>query len=971
MSRAQQVTKLPEGSKRRKLSSTTSSARLTTSSSKMSPLLVQEIEEDSSPPEVLELTTVEETFKRLLLDVADYVNNTPGSKSVDTTVKLPEELENEKIVLRFTGGWIRDKLLGVGSHDIDVAINKMTGYQFGLRLKAYLEIPGNAEKYGLEGVATSDKGNQKAGTSDKSKTVGGLHKIEANPEKSKHLETVTTKILGLDIDLVNLRKETYTDESRNPQMEFGTPEEDALRRDATVNAMFYNLNTSKIEDFTGLGRSDLQKKIIRTPLDPYQTFKDDPLRVLRLIRFASRLGYTIDSDALVAMKDAEIKDALRRKISRERVGIEVEKMFKGADPHEALRLIFEVDLYETIFSDPLLESGDHYQPDTAPWQSVIDFLRDTMDNSTPAANILIKDDEDRFLAWQLAALIPYRDAPQPEPSEPGKKPPPPIAAQVAREGIKATNKVCEVVSLAVRNQSEISGLVDMLNVQKRRPDNKVEGEDATARDVLGMAIRRWGASWRSQVVYSILVELADDPDFAERKLDGKYHVLVVSLTWLLGIEKRYTIFLQHIQHLDILDAYAFKPLMDGKALAKALDTPSGPWMKGALDVVMAYQLKYPDKANIEDAIAEVQASRQQKGISNGSVNGGELSSSLVRHFLTLTIRPLFAKARPTTVTDAGRKNTATVLPKKMAMHNMDESINKPWKNEKETYALDLLRWCVNALDEGVVEEVWPQILPPLLTLVDDWEAKYKTLGVEYVQQLLKVTPPALLTKTGLGEVLEDALMPCLTFFPDITSVQESFPLLDAVYPTLLTLAAVRYSQTPPAISKYSSSDLARQRVKFLDTIIRKGVIYGYTYCSSYPRVTSALFNHLIPILNALGIESVKHLQSLLPILTETLSHPLAEAQVETLVNATRALQAVILNGWPRIAEYRGEVLKGLTFAWVNVHSLEGAEVKILRKEITEAVKMLRYAVAEKVDFDADCQKLTEADPRVLSLLIGS
>jgi hypothetical protein len=423
--------------------------------------------------------------------------------------------------------------------------------------------------------------------------------------------------------------------------------------------------------------------------------------------------------------------------------------------------------------------------------------------------------------------------------------------------------------------------------------------------------------------------------------------------------------------LGILDAYAFKPLMDGKALAKALKTPPGPWMKEALDVVMAYQLKYPDKANVEDAIAEVQASRQQSGNANGSVNGGELSSSLVRHFLTLTIRPLFAKARPTTVTDAGRKNTATVLPKKMAMQSMDESINKPWKNEREPYALDLLRWCVNALDESIVEEVWPQILPPILTLVDDWEAKYKTIGVKYVHELLKVTPPALLTKTGLGEVFEDALMPCLTFLPDITPEQESIPLLDAVYPTLLILAAVRYPQFPPAVSKYSSSDLARRRVKFLDTIIRKGVIYGYTYCSNYPRVTSALFKHLIPILNALGIESVKHLQYLLPILTETLSHPLAEAQVETLVSATRALQAVVLNGWPRMVEYRGEVLKGLTFAWVNVHALEDAEVETLRKEMKEAVKMLRYAVAEKVDFDVDCKKLTEADLQVEGLLMST
>ena len=84
-------------------------------------------------------------------------------------------------------------------------------------------------------------------------------------------------------------------------MEFGTPEEDALRRDATVNALFYNINTEQIEDFTNQGFDDMAKRIIRTPLEPYQTFKDDPLRVLRLIRFASRLDYTIDSESLKAM----------------------------------------------------------------------------------------------------------------------------------------------------------------------------------------------------------------------------------------------------------------------------------------------------------------------------------------------------------------------------------------------------------------------------------------------------------------------------------------------------------------------------------------------------------------------------------------------------------------------------------------------------------------------------------------------
>ena len=433
------------------------------------------------------------------------------------------------------------------------------------------------------------------------------------------------------------------------------------------------------------------------------------------------------------------------------------------------------------------------------------------------------------------------------------------------------------------------------------------------------------------------------------------------LTQCLGIERRYTVFLEHIRDLGLLDAYSLKPLMDGKALAKALNTAPGPWMKDALDVVMAYQLRHPEKANAEDAIAEVQVSRQGNGNVNGSHIGGELSSSLVRHFLKLTIRPLFAKARPTTVTDAGRKNTATVLPKKMTTESMDESVNRPWKLERDAYALDLLRWCVCALDAEIVEEVWPQIIPPLLTLVDDWEAKYKALGIELIRQLLEVTPPPLLARTGLGEVFEEALMPCLTHLPDITPEQESISLLNEAYPTLLALAKVRYPRNEQEPPKLKLSDIDRHRIKFLDTIIRKGIIYGYTYCSNYPRITSTLFKHLVPLLDALGIDSVKHLQYLLPIITETLSHPFAEAQIETLVSATKALQAVILNGWPRMAGCRGEVLKGLTFAWLNVDGVEGDEVEVLRREMKETVTMLRYAVTNEIDIDAEIAKLVEVN----------
>lgn len=251
----------------------------------------------------IELTPREAQLKNLLVDAARRIDAGPGR---------PGEKERDgPLVLRWAGGWVRDKLLGIHSHDIDTAINNMTGEAFALRMAEISRLPEVQQAHSL---SPDD--------------VGRLYTVAKNPEKSKHLETASVKLCGLDVDFVNLRKETYTDDSRNPQVEFGTAEEDALRRDATVNALFYNLMTEKIEDFTG-GIRDMESKLIRTPMEPFQTFTDDPLRVLRLIRFASRLEFSIDPDVEAMMGDARVLEALKLKISRERVGIELEKMLKG------------------------------------------------------------------------------------------------------------------------------------------------------------------------------------------------------------------------------------------------------------------------------------------------------------------------------------------------------------------------------------------------------------------------------------------------------------------------------------------------------------------------------------------------------------------------------------------------------------------------------------------------------------------
>jgi tRNA nucleotidyltransferase/poly(A) polymerase len=98
----------------------------------------------------------------------------------------------------------------------------------------------------------------------------------------------------------------YADGSRIPSMALGTPAEDASRRDLTINAMFYNVNTDTIEDFCGTSLSDLQLGVVRTPCPPLQTFLDDPLRVLRAVRFAGRFQFRLCPELCAAASCAEV-----------------------------------------------------------------------------------------------------------------------------------------------------------------------------------------------------------------------------------------------------------------------------------------------------------------------------------------------------------------------------------------------------------------------------------------------------------------------------------------------------------------------------------------------------------------------------------------------------------------------------------------------------------------------------------------
>ncbi|RDW79193.1 tRNA adenylyltransferase [Aspergillus mulundensis] len=533
----------------------------------------------------IQLTPLENTLKDLLLDVAQYIRNR-GTENTHG--------DGTETILRFTGGWVRDKLLGVGSHDIDVAINNMTGYQFGTILKEYLDIPENMEKY---------KGEH-------GEKALSLHKIEANPEKSKHLETVTTKIFGFDVDLVNLRKEAYDENSRTPQMEFGTAEEDALRRDATINALFYNLNESKVEDLTRRGLDDMRDKIIRTPMEPYQTFKDDPLRVLRLIRFASRLGFRIDEDTENAMQHSDIGSALKLKISRERVGIEVQKMLQGPDPRGALHVIDRLHLYPIIFAN----YQDDAAPDCSTWSLGYDALNRLLfsaDESGAVGRVralLVRDSLETYYAWTIAAFAPWSAIP---PRIQGTKPTVPRMGEAARDGLRADNKMINILKQAAAHWRIV------IDVKTALVENQMQGTPAEIRQQVGLHIRSWTADWKFCVLLSLLQEIMQGGDFVQ----GETLPLVLPTARIVTytpasavVLHSYDQFLSYIVEQGLEGVCDLKHIVKGDEVMKAFGGKKGPWVSKALRLVIEWQLLNPDSQDKQELLKFLESKREEIGV---------------------------------------------------------------------------------------------------------------------------------------------------------------------------------------------------------------------------------------------------------------------------------------------------------------------------------------------------------------------
>ncbi|VAV83551.1 CCA tRNA nucleotidyltransferase, partial [hydrothermal vent metagenome] len=185
---------------------------------------------------------------------------------------------------------------------------------------------------------------------DLAKKVATLLPSRPKVQIFKTYGTAMLRFKDIEVEFVGARKESYTKESRNPKVSSGTLKDDQNRRDFTINALAISLNKVDygvlLDPFNGL--KDMQNKIIKTPLDPDITYSDDPLRMMRAIRFSSQLNFNIEEESLLAIT----RNSARIKIiTKERIVDELHKILMSKKPSLGLILLHQTNLLPLILPE--------------------------------------------------------------------------------------------------------------------------------------------------------------------------------------------------------------------------------------------------------------------------------------------------------------------------------------------------------------------------------------------------------------------------------------------------------------------------------------------------------------------------------------------------------------------------------------------------------------------------------------------
>ena len=286
-------------------------------------------------------------------------------KNADEKIKKLVKLIQESIKgtafenhVFLVGGCVRDLLLKIPCKDVDICVDIKNG---GMLFANYMAMKHQCYVVGTNPVVFETYGTAKF----------QLYKNE--------------ELKDIEIECVQTRKEQYHKESRNPDTVYGTIQEDDKRRDLTINSLYYNISTEKVHDYNN-GLDDLVNQVIKTPTDPDITFNDDPLRILRVIRFSTRFGWGIEKNTWLGM----VKNAHRIKIiSQERISDEISKILLCEKPSIGIRKMYYCgilhrvmpDIYDTTYAfeskNPMVSTFDHTM-------NVVDTVQPYLENRLAA-----------------------------------------------------------------------------------------------------------------------------------------------------------------------------------------------------------------------------------------------------------------------------------------------------------------------------------------------------------------------------------------------------------------------------------------------------------------------------------------------------------------------------------------------------------------------------------------------------------
>jgi len=389
------------------------------------------------------------------------------------------------------------------------------------------------------------------------------------------------------------------------------------------------VHTRSVEDHSGNGLNDLKHGIIRTPLPPKQTFLDDPLLVIRCVRFASRFGFELVSELRESARDGEIQAALIEKITRERVGEELDKMMGGRDPLMSLRLLDELSLFPLVFHIPpaiasILSSRPSSTSLGLAAASILQtFLRpDTALFRHPPVHAMILSGLSSSTSvvprlYMACALTPYKGITYVD--EKGKTHS--AVESVIRESLKVGTKNHYLDGVpALFSASELlkAPVID---------NDKFKLKTPSERAAIGLFLRHNSvhnahidAHWTTSLLFSLIQQLVECYDTSKDKFNVDEAGVVV---------QRYNRFAERIDELELQGDVDAKPVLDGREILSILGAQKpGQWTGKVLAEVIKWQLGHPggtkelcgewlreelvaERISVEDGAPSSQAKRQR------------------------------------------------------------------------------------------------------------------------------------------------------------------------------------------------------------------------------------------------------------------------------------------------------------------------------------------------------------------------